>query len=69
MPAFLAGARFTPDPLAPLGERVTRGGVSISHRGPGEGLVPFHTDILALIPLIAAGILAYLSLPPHMRRS
>jgi len=52
MPAFLAGARFTPDPLAPLGERVDRDGVFISRRGPGEGLVPVRTDILSLFPLM-----------------
>jgi hypothetical protein len=37
-------------------------------RGPGNGLVPFPIDILSLILLIAARILACLSLPPQSRR-
>ena len=37
MPAFLAGARFTPDPLAPLGERVDRDGVSSAAAGRVRG--------------------------------
>ena len=37
-------------------------------RGPGDGLVMFPTDILLLIPLMAAGILSRLSLPPQSRR-
>ncbi len=36
-------------------------------RGPGNGLVPFPVDILSLILLIAARILACLSLPPQSR--
>jgi len=51
-PAVSALARFTPDPLVPLGERVDCGGVFISRRGPGEGVAPVHTDIPSLFLLM-----------------
>jgi len=39
------------------GERVARDGAFISRRGPGEGLVPFHSGILSLIPLLTVIVL------------
>jgi hypothetical protein len=47
---------------------VDRDGGVISRRGPGEGLVPFRTDIFHLFLFLAARVLAYLYCTPDFRR-